>query len=120
MRTPIRARVSMFWRWMALRGVSRGTSTRGRNSFKVTSAARSRRFPAAPQAIPERVPMLQGTTSIPAVARPPLAMAAPMSLIGSCCTSPSARQPSTVAPRSASSSSRQTRAPAGVHTRRTG
>ena len=53
-----------------------------RYSFKVTSAARSRRFPDAPVAIPERVPMLHGTTIMPAVFKPPLAMGAPMSPTG--------------------------------------
>ena len=64
--------------------------------------------------------MLQGTTTMPAVASPPLATAAPMSFAGSCCTSPRSRQRATWAVRSASSSSRQTRAPGGVQTTKTG
>ena len=54
----------MFSRWIAESGVSRGTSTSGRRSFSMTSAARSIRLSARPPAIAPSVPMLQGQTTI--------------------------------------------------------
>src|SRR5947209_1596104 len=56
----------MFSRWMALYGVSRGTRTSFRPSFRQTSAARWIRFVPAPDAIAPIVPIEQGTTIIPA------------------------------------------------------
>jgi len=57
---------------MAESGVSRGTSTRGRRSFRVQSAARRRRLSANPQAMPATVFMLQGRITMPWCRYPPL------------------------------------------------
>ena len=51
----------MFSRWIADSGVSRGTSTSGRRSFSITSAARSIRLSASPRAIAPSVPICTGT-----------------------------------------------------------
>src|SRR5258708_1697902 len=48
MMAPARASRARFSRWMSDNGVSRGTTTRGRRSFSLTSAARSVRLSARP------------------------------------------------------------------------
>ncbi|MNL87633.1 hypothetical protein D3C87_2168730 [compost metagenome] len=54
----------MFSRWMLENGASRGTRINCRRSLSTTSAARSIRLLQAPVAIADRVPVLQGTTTI--------------------------------------------------------
>ena len=73
---PIRASFSMFSKWISLKGVSRGTSTRVRRSLRMTSAHRSRRLPEFPAAMRERVPMLQGQITMASGAFEPLATGA--------------------------------------------
>src|SRR3954467_3806532 len=67
----------MLPRWMALRGVSRGTNTSFRPSFSVTSAARSISDLEAPTEIADSVPIEHGQTTIPAVRAEPDAGGAP-------------------------------------------
>jgi len=74
------ASVCRLRRWMGESGVSRAASTSGRFSFTHTSAARSSKLSANPQAIPATLFMLQGTTSMPSVRNVPLAMAASVGL----------------------------------------
>ena len=61
---------------------SRNSSTSRRRSFKTTSAARVRRLLATPLAISASVRAEHGATIIPMVRNEPLAMGAPMSVIG--------------------------------------
>src|SRR5574343_552633 len=64
MTAPARDWRSMFSRWMAENGVSRGTSTSLRPSFSTTSAARSINLSASPWAMAASVPMVQGQITI--------------------------------------------------------
>ena len=73
MLTPNRASLSMFSRWIAENGVSRGTITRSPRSLMTTSAARSSRFSLAPVAIADSVAMLAGQTTMRRGAPEPLA-----------------------------------------------
>ena len=59
-------------------GVSRTIKIKRRLSFKVTSAARTRRFEAMPAAIDDIVLMEHGATTIPSVRNDPLAIEAPI------------------------------------------
>ena len=52
--------MSMFSRWIAESGVSRGQSTSFRSSFSATEAARWIRFCIAPEAIVPSVPIEHG------------------------------------------------------------
>jgi len=61
---PARLSASMFSRWIVESGVSRGTSTSGRRSFSITSAARSIRLSARPCAIAPSVPTVHGQIAI--------------------------------------------------------
>ena len=72
----------MFSRWMALTGVSLGTSTSGLFSFKQTSAALRIRLSERPWAMAATVAMLQGTIAIPRVGNVPLEMGALNSPLG--------------------------------------
>ena len=73
---PARASFSMFSRWIAESGVSRGTSTSGRRSFSITSAARSIRLSARPPAIAPSVPIVHGQIAIASAALEPEATGA--------------------------------------------
>ena len=64
----------MLRRWIALSGVSRGTSTSGRRSLSITSAARSIKLSARPAASAPAVPMLQGQIAIASAGFDPEAM----------------------------------------------
>ena len=66
----------MFSRWIAESGVSRGTSTSGRPSFSITSAARSIRWSARPCAIAASAPIEQGHTTIASAGDEPDAIGA--------------------------------------------
>ncbi|MNW04513.1 hypothetical protein D3C71_2006130 [compost metagenome] len=81
-RTPSRDSFSIFSKWMACSGVSRGTSTSGRPSLSITSAARVMRLSDEPFATAESVPMEHGMMIMPCVRNEPLAIEAPMSAIG--------------------------------------
>ncbi|CAM5639837.1 hypothetical protein SFUMM280S_01962 [Streptomyces fumanus] len=107
-RTPMRARASMFSRWISPSGVARGTSTSGRRSFSVTSAARPTRPSAYPARMPARVFMEQGTTTMPSVRNEPEEMVAPWSS-GACATSASAATSRMVRPVSSSTVARAQR-----------
>ncbi len=54
----------MFSRWMAEKGLSRGTRINWPRSLITTSAARSSRLSEAPLAMADTVPMEQGHTTI--------------------------------------------------------
>ena len=62
--TPSRASFSMFSRWIAEKGLSRGTRMSWPRSLITTSAARSSRLSEVPLAMAETVPMEQGQTTI--------------------------------------------------------
>lgn len=73
---PASATAAMFRSWASPSGVSRGTNTSFRRSFRWTSAARWIRFSLSPWATAASVPMLHGQTAIPPVRNEPLAMPA--------------------------------------------
>jgi hypothetical protein len=77
---PANVTVSVLRMWMRLSGVSRGTKTRRRRSFKHTSAARDSRFALVPVAISASDFIEQGTTTMPIVRKEPDETAAPRSL----------------------------------------
>jgi len=63
----------MFSMWIVVSGVSLGTRTKGLLSLSCTSAALRRRLSEYPVAIPARVFMLHGMTTIPWARNVPLA-----------------------------------------------
>ena len=74
--TPKIDRSLMLPKWIALRGDSLGTITRGRLSFRQTSAALLSKLFDMPVDIAEIVPILAGTTTIPSDGCDPLAIGA--------------------------------------------
>ena len=67
MRAPASARAVRLRRWIRFQGVSRGQITRGLPSLRWTSAARSSRSRATPEAIRPTVPIEAGRITIPLV-----------------------------------------------------
>ena len=76
---PASTRVIRCSRWLRVTGVSRGTTTVVRRSFKLTSAARWSRSFDSPIAIPAHAAVLAGTTTIPFARYEPLLGPAPKS-----------------------------------------
>ncbi len=74
--------------WIKFHGVSRGTSTSLRRSFKKTSAARRSALSLEPEAIRPRVAMEQGTTTIASKRAEPLTNGTLRSF-SRCCAIPS-------------------------------
>ncbi len=75
---PASVTESIFFRWIRLRGFSRGIRTNLRRSLSITSDALVIKFEEFPLAILERVFIEQGVTSMPLVWKDPLAIVAPI------------------------------------------
>ena len=90
---PASAQRTRFRSCGRLMGVSRGTTTSGRFSLSMTSAARSTRLRDSPWAMPASVFIEHGTTTIPPQRWLPLAIGAPRSRL-LCTTKEPARIPS--------------------------
>ena len=82
MMAPISAAWTIRRRCPRCSGVSRGTSTRRRRSFRATVADRISRFSSLDNATPDSVRMEHGTTTMPSIRKDPLAGAAPTSRKG--------------------------------------
>ena len=72
----------MFRRWIVCNGVSRTTSTSGRFSLSITSAARQTRLCAKPVAIADSVFTLHGAITMPRVRKLPLEIGGGLVVLG--------------------------------------